>query len=195
MRPTDLHFRSPKEKTAEFLYPQLTSDGRRIPLLKSQGTTKGSFPTSVRFSQYLDTAKKTGYRVGPGAYNLNQSSIEKKSIKGTPSYHKSHVGKNFSNNGYIYVGHSVVFDPGLMNKSANVLNDLLSKVDASQVIQRQGSQNKSRKSFQESWTSSRGKSSESAKGKSCENGFKLNDSFFKKKKDNYFQIAKNSPKF
>lgn len=195
MRPTDLHFRSPKEKTAEFLYPQLTADGRRIPLIKSQGTTKGSFPTSHRFPEYLEIAKKTGYRVGPGAYNLNQSSIEKKFIKGTPSYHKSHVGKNFTNNGYIYVGQSVVFDPGLMNKSANVLNDLLSTVDASQVIQKQGSQVKSRKSFQESWTSSKGKSCESTRGKSCENGFKLDESFIRKKKDLYFQNAKNSPKF
>jgi hypothetical protein len=191
MRPTDLHYRSPKEKTAEFLYPQIMTDGRKIPLIKKNGTTKGSFSMSHRFPQYEEDEKKTGYRVGPGAYYLDQESIQKKFIRGTPQYHKSHVGKNWNNNGYIYVGQSVVFDPGLMNKSMNVLNDLVSTVDASQVIQKADSKVKSKRSVAESseYFSSR-------KGKSSDHGFRLSDSFFRRSKNNpYFAHTMNSPKF
>ena len=147
MRPTDLHFRSPREKTAEFLYPVLTSDGRNISLNKGI-RVKGSFSTSRRFPQYDEHAKKTGYRVGPGAYNLNQSSIGKSIIKGTPIYHKNHGGKNLSNNGYIFVGNSVLFDPGLMNKNTAVVDNTECKVDATQVLNF-SSENKNRKSLQE----------------------------------------------
>jgi hypothetical protein len=190
MRPTDLHYRSPKEKTAEFLFPQMTNDGRKIPLIKKNGTSKGSFSLSHRFPQYENDEKKTGYRVGPGAYDLNQSSIQKKYIKGTPQYHKSHVGKNWSNNGYIYVGQSVVFDPGLMNKSMNVLNEVVSTVDASQVIQKHEGASKSKRSIIERSEGS------SRKGKSSDNGFRLSDNFFRRSAHNpYFAHTMNSPKF
>lgn len=147
MRPTDLHFRSPREKTAEYLYPVLTSDGRRIPLLQPE-RLKGSFAKSRRFPQYEEFAKKTGYRVGPGAYDINQSSIGKANIKGTPSYHKVHGGKDLANNGYIYVGNSVLFDPTLVNKKLAVLPDTEVRVDATQVIS-QSPENKFRRSFHE----------------------------------------------
>ena len=189
MRPTDLHFRSPKEKTAEFLFPEMTNDGRKIPLIKKNKTYKGSFSTSHRFPQYISESKKSGYRVGPGAYDLSQSSIERKRIKGTPQYHTSHVGKNWSNNGYIYVGQSVIFDPGLMNKSMNVLNDVISTVDASQVIKKQVGKSKSKRGIIQSSESS------SRKGKSSESGFRLSDNFFRRSAQNpYFSYGVNSPK-
>ena len=89
MRPTDLHFRSPKEKTAEFLYPVLTSYGKRIPFLNGE-KTKGSFSQSRRFPDYEEHARKTGYRVGPGAYETHQTAIGVANIKGTPCYHNTH---------------------------------------------------------------------------------------------------------
>lgn len=149
MRPTDLHFRSPRERTAEFLYPMMTSDGRRIPLLK-KNSHKGSFSISTRFPQYEEHAKKTGFRVGPGAYDINQTSIGKASIKGTPMYHQNHGGKDYTNNAYIYVGNSIVFDPGLMNKTVSSMksNDCL--VDPTQIANNASTPlSKSRKSIQD----------------------------------------------
>lgn len=189
MRPTDLHFRSPKEKTAEFLFPEMTNDGRKIPIIKKNNTLKGSFSTSHRFPQYVSESKKSGYRVGPDAYDLSQSSIERKHIKGTPQYHKNHVGKNWNNNGYIYVGQCVVFDPGLMNKTLNVLNDVVSNVDATQVIKKPVGKSKSKRSIiQRSESSSR-------KGKSSDNGLRLSDNFFRRSPHNpYFTHTMISPK-
>ena len=148
MRPTDLHFRSPREKTAEFLYPVLTSDGHRIPVMQPE-TTKGSFSKSRRFPQYEEHAKKTGYRVGPGAYEINQSSIGRANIKGTPGYHKVHGGKDLANNGYIYVGNSVLFDPTLAKKKITVIDDADIRVDATQVLN-MSPESRVRKSLQDS---------------------------------------------
>ena len=201
MRPTDLHFRSPKEKTAEFLYPILTADGRNVSLNKGN-RIKGSFSTSRRFPQYDEHAKKTGYRVGPGAYNINQSSIGKAVIKGTPSYHKNHAGKDLTNNGYIFVGNSVLFDPGLVNKKSVVVNNTECKVDASQVLNF-SPDNKSKKSFQET-SSSFKRVPWYMKANVTQNEFLsnefLSDSFLsnrkQKNKEKFYEKAlKTSPKF
>jgi hypothetical protein len=148
MRPTDLHFRSPREKTAEFLYPLLTFDGRQLLLPKRSPNKKGSFAHAHRFVEYSDLARKTGYRVGPGAYDTAQSAIGRAAIRGTPSYHKVHGEKDYSNNAYIYVGNSVVFDPGLMKKTTSQLNSLNLTVDPSEIAQKTP-QNKSRKEIGE----------------------------------------------
>ena len=198
MRPTDLHFRSPKEKTAEFLYPVLTSYGKRIPFLNGE-KTKGSFSQSRRFPDYEEHARKTGYRVGPGAYETHQTAIGVANIKGTPCYHNTHGGKVLSNNGYIYVGNSIIFEPGLMNKKSQVSN-VECTVDASQILT-QSPDIKSRKSFQETTTDSFKKVPWFMKfnANSTEETKSRTSSFIatsRKKNDNIFRkILKNSPKF
>ncbi|OMJ86313.1 hypothetical protein SteCoe_12227 [Stentor coeruleus] len=203
MRPTDLHFRSPREKTAEFLYPTLTSDGRRIPLIK-KSSHKGSFSHSTRFPDYEFNARKTGYRVGPGAYELNQSSIGKAPIKGTPMYHKNHGGKDYTNNAYIYVGNSVIYDPGLVNKSQSACPQTECLVDPTQVTKNVStSVSKSRRSIQETtdsfkrvpWYKKYFSPQGDDKPGDMSSSYFSNDS----RKGNKFQhiarILKNSPKF
>jgi hypothetical protein len=199
MRPTDLHFRSPREKTAEFLYPVLTSDGQKILSVKTEGR-KGSFSLSRRFPQYEELAKKTGYRVGPGAYNTNQVSIGKAVIKGTPSYHKNHGGKDLANNGYIYVGNSIIFDPAFLNKKAAFISQTDCKVDATQVLSH-SPENRVRKSFQETTDSFKRVPWFMKPGELMEDkAYKTSSSFIKnsKKKIKTFRLSKtlkNSPKF
>lgn len=69
MRPTDLSFRSPKERTPDSYCPQVTSDGRVLSFSprQSRGCTIGH---ELRFKQYSVTSRKTGYCVGPGSYDL-----------------------------------------------------------------------------------------------------------------------------
>lgn len=69
MRPTDLSFRSPKERTPDSYYPQVTSDGRVLSFSprRPRGCTIGH---ELRFKQYSVTSRKTGYCVGPGSYDL-----------------------------------------------------------------------------------------------------------------------------
>ena len=52
MRPTSLGFRSPKERTAEFYNPQVTSDGRKLDYnLKSYSSTGTNFTNEKRFEE------------------------------------------------------------------------------------------------------------------------------------------------
>ena len=109
MRPTELHFRNPKEKTAEYNMPVVTKEG--IVLLPTVCAKKHpTFSKSKRFSQYDDHAKITGYRVGPGSYRVDNSSVGKARVKGTHVYKKFHGKKDVANNGYFFIGNHMVFD-------------------------------------------------------------------------------------
>lgn len=66
MRPTLLHFRSPKERTPDAYYPEITIDGDR--LLKVSKRPRSSFGTSQRFRQYEENSKRLGFMLGPGSY-------------------------------------------------------------------------------------------------------------------------------
>ena len=57
MRPTDLGFRSPKEKTPDAYYPQVTSNGKCLGF--SRRNIHESFSTSRRFQQYDIDARRT----------------------------------------------------------------------------------------------------------------------------------------
>ncbi|CAG9327742.1 unnamed protein product [Blepharisma stoltei] len=115
MRPTDLGFRSPKERTPDFYNPQVTCDGRSL----STTPTKGhqDFPISKRFMQYEVEARRTGFRVGPGAYDANYNTIGRLKVKNTPVYKQLHAAKDTSNNGYYYIGNHIVFDPRFVSKN------------------------------------------------------------------------------
>ncbi|OMJ67755.1 hypothetical protein SteCoe_35006 [Stentor coeruleus] len=137
MRPTELKFRSPKEKTPDAGHPIVTFDGRKLSF--SPVSIKGSFSQSKRFQQYEVEAKKTGFRVGPGTYNNNKVQISNNKPKGTPIFRKFHGGRDISNNGYFFYGHQLVFEPSFVLKSK--LKDKDAGLDASQLLERAATTN------------------------------------------------------
>lgn len=134
MRPTELDFRSPKEKTPDAGYPVVTFDGRRLAF--KGYNSKSNFAQSRRFTQYDVEAKKTGYRVGPGTYNNNGQAIGRSKSKGGPVYKKFHGGKDVSNNGYFFYGNQLVFEPAFVLKSRSSKTDRECAVDTSQLLTR-----------------------------------------------------------
>ena len=64
MRATDLGFRSPKERTAEYRIPVVTFDGRLLPMLQ---TTKGQlFHDLDDFRSTIPKLEKQGKELGQG---------------------------------------------------------------------------------------------------------------------------------
>jgi hypothetical protein len=113
MRPTDLRYRSPKEKTAEYLLPKITNNGNL--LLEIVRTKKHpSLSQGRRFKNYDEEAKKTGFRVGPGSYEQNHLSLAKRNIRGGHVYKNYHRKSDMSNNGYIFIGDQIMFDATFM---------------------------------------------------------------------------------
>jgi hypothetical protein len=113
MRPTNLGFRSPKERTAEFSNPSVTYDGRLLPFLQPKHST---MPLSKRFMQYEVTARRTAARVGPGSYNLRKGSIDLADVPGTPVIRPYNALKDPSSNGYFFIGDQVVYDANFDKK-------------------------------------------------------------------------------
>jgi hypothetical protein len=129
MRATNLGFRSPKEKTAEFGNPVVTFDGRALPILHRN--RHPTFGKSRRFSQYEDIARRTGKNAGPGAYNLGQQPGAEWKINGTPLYRDLHQQKDTGNNAYIFVGSSMLYEPSfiLQRKGSVRENSESSKIE------------------------------------------------------------------
>ena len=158
MRPTELNFRSPKEKTPDAGNPCVTFDGRKLAFIP--GSTKGTLPLGRRFAQYDNEAKKTGYRVGPGAYDSQVIGIGRSKSKG-PVYKDYHGGKDVSNNGYFFYGNHLVFEPAFVMKSRSVRNNQECAVDASQLLTRPQTSNSFYRSSKRSNKSSRPASAKS----------------------------------
>jgi hypothetical protein len=133
MRPTELNFRSPKEKTPDAGLPVVTFDGRRLTFAQSH--LKGNLPQSKRFAQYEVEAKRTGYMVGPGTYNNQSADLANSKSKIGPVYRDYHGGKDVTNNGYYFYGSHLVFEPAFVMKSRSVKAKDCS-VDASQLLTR-----------------------------------------------------------
>lgn len=152
MRPTELNFRSPKEKTPDAGYPSVTFDGRKLAF--APANIKGNFSQSKRFAQYDVEAKKTGYRVGPGTYDNFAESIARSKSRG-PVYKDFHGGKDVSNNGYFFYGNHLVFEPAFVMKSRSVKNNKDCAVDASQLLTRPQTSNSFYKGTRRSNKSSR----------------------------------------
>lgn len=115
MRPTNLGFRSPKERTAEYNLPNVTFDGRSLPYL--QTNQRPTMPTSKRFVQYDTMARRTSATVGPGSYNLREEPIQHWNISGTPVIRPYHALKDPSSNAYFFIGNHMVYDSNLVKKS------------------------------------------------------------------------------
>lgn len=135
MRPTNLGFRSPKEKTPDFYFPQTTFDGRNLSTTPTKSPT--TFPSSKRFPIYEIEARKTGFRVGPGSYNTPAHHI-----KGSPVLRPYNGGKDTSNNGYYYVGDCLVYEPSLVSKGRKrSIGEHDWRVDVSHVLTQKGNAN------------------------------------------------------
>eukprot|EP00347_Sterkiella_histriomuscorum_P021371 403334214 len=83
-----------------------------------------SFAQGERFPDYKVLAKKTPETIGPGCYNVQKSFdiIRRKACpaKMSQNYFGNFVGGQ--NNGYIYVGNQLVYDPELAAASTNIVN-------------------------------------------------------------------------
>lgn len=127
MRPTNLGFRSPKERTAEYRHPIVTFDGRILPFLKLNNHS--SMPKSKRFGQYEIAARRSGTTAGPGSYELIDEPIKQWNIKGTPVI-KPYCGiKNPRDNGYLFVGDQMVLDPDYSKKNRRSSQELHENFD------------------------------------------------------------------
>ncbi|OMJ70860.1 hypothetical protein SteCoe_31075 [Stentor coeruleus] len=117
MRPTDLKFRSPKEKTPDPYDAYVTAYGK--PLFEHKRKQKTSFSQAKRFPMSRDD--KLGFWRGPGSYDLSYESIGKKKLKNIPLYKPMHRGKDLTQNAYFYIGSNLVYDPTvvLSNKVKN----------------------------------------------------------------------------
>lgn len=108
MRPTNLGFRSPKERTGGFAWPTVTFDGRSLQYMNApMSQTIGK---SRRFSQYDSNARRTSSLVGPGSYNLQRDPIKQWNIAGTPVIKPYMAIKDPLVNGYYFIGNQVVYD-------------------------------------------------------------------------------------
>jgi len=129
MRPTLLHFRSPKERTPDCYNPTLTFDGRRVSFSPVRIEKRTTFSNERRFIQYDTEARRTGYFVGPGSY---MNGLSKKRIKGTPVYKPLSALDSTLQDGYIMVGDQVVFDSTLKTSSKkNSLTNLQTGLNTS----------------------------------------------------------------
>ena len=114
MRPTFLQFKSPRERTPDPALPMTTCDGRS--LSKTPPRSRPTLPQSKRFPQYEEDAKKTGFSVGPGRYNKDQTDLGKHASPGAPVYREFHANKDVGCNGFYYAGNHLVYEPSLVAK-------------------------------------------------------------------------------
>jgi hypothetical protein len=135
MRPTLLEFRSTKEKTPPYYVYKNSYDGRIIDFKSPKGDCKrSSFSLERRFIAYDILAKKTGYRVGPGAYS--PENYKSRIISGSP-YRENHCKRQTDNNGYFMVGNCLEFEPGLLPSSKKKLQkDQELNMDSTYLVNR-----------------------------------------------------------
>eukprot|EP01017_Pseudomicrothorax_dubius_P032516 TRINITY_DN4268_c0_g1_i3.p1 TRINITY_DN4268_c0_g1~~TRINITY_DN4268_c0_g1_i3.p1 ORF type:complete len:180 (-),score=10.49 TRINITY_DN4268_c0_g1_i3:768-1307(-) len=102
MRPTLLHFRHPREQTAEYVVPSVTYDGRRLQFSPSFTNKTGShWGRASRFNNELSRRNV----LGPGAYNHQDSPLFKK-LNGPRFALDSSFGA--PRDSYMYVGDTLV---------------------------------------------------------------------------------------
>ena len=123
MRPTNLGFRSPKERTAEYNFPSVTFDGRYLAF--KQQSLQSSLPKSKRFRQYDEAARRTGTSLGPGSYNLSNVPSKQWGISGTPVIRPYVAMKEPVDNGYYFIGNSMVHDANFVKRNKPIAQHVL----------------------------------------------------------------------
>jgi hypothetical protein len=115
MRPTDLKFRNPKERTPDPYDALVTSNGTA--LFHYRRKPKTSFSQAKRF--YEPLADKLGFWRGPGSYDLSLNTISKRKVRGGPVYRALHGNKDLTTNAYYYIGNNLVYDPSILLGNKN----------------------------------------------------------------------------
>ena len=118
MRPTNLQFRSPAEKTAEFRESNVNKTGDNLQYRQdgmNKNGRKSTFSQEMRFKEAKFYCKNTGESVylGPGSYNHHQSFARQVAKPCTAMMRKPGVldddeGKKQC---YVMVGDQIKFDP------------------------------------------------------------------------------------
>eukprot|EP00347_Sterkiella_histriomuscorum_P019616 403340948 len=148
MRPTNLKFRSPKERTGEFLYPQIKHDGTNLELAKdkyhqSLNERFSTFSNERRFQQPNNMF--VSVQTGPGSYDTqNFKTILEKINSSKRKANEPLIGKGTNlNYGYCYVDDSIVFDDTFAKLSLKKKMRRLQNYGTSQreIIDKQNQQN------------------------------------------------------
>ena len=114
MRPTELGVKAPFNKTPAAAYPVVCHTGQ--PAVLTRSASGYSFSSQQRFSHYHVDAKKLSFRVGPGAYNLSQTSIGVKRVPKVHAYKANTYPKHFDPAGFYYSGNLLVFEDKFVTK-------------------------------------------------------------------------------
>jgi hypothetical protein len=111
MRPTDLQFRSPKEKTPDAYFPRVTHDGRKLEFSppkrrRLEDRLRSSFSYERRFTWYKEALNRTGEGLGPGSYKPHKKRSFSRDTRGTPLYRPfvAHIGDgrtHYYSNGHL----------------------------------------------------------------------------------------------
>jgi len=107
MKPTLLHFRSPKESTPEPILPKVTYDGRSLSY-KQKKDKRTRFFTDKRFKIYDIEAKRTGKKIGPGSYSPVALRTGINAVRGSPVYKNFYAAKDSHKKEYFYVGNHLI---------------------------------------------------------------------------------------
>ena len=114
MRPTDLGVKAPCNKTPAANFPVVDKLGKAAVLGNSGMATR--FPSSARFPHYKQEAKKSGFRVGPGCYDLSSTAIAQARVRSTPKYKEFSHAKGLHTEGYYVSGHLLVYEEAFVPK-------------------------------------------------------------------------------
>jgi hypothetical protein len=79
MRPTDLNYRSPKQRTPAFYQVPVTHQGQVLNFRMISKNMKETFTSERRFNQYDQWERVTGKFLGPGSYNDHENKLNLKS--------------------------------------------------------------------------------------------------------------------
>ncbi|CDW83579.1 UNKNOWN [Stylonychia lemnae] len=115
MRPTDLKFRSPKQRTPEFYNARVTPDGRKLNFVANSLNVKKTFPSQSRFPQYHVWEKVTGKFLGPGSYNDNDNFQVLKAIPCAAIYRNQSLGREAGRPAFIMIGNNLQYEPKFEN--------------------------------------------------------------------------------
>lgn len=105
MRATDLRYRSPKEQTGEFTYPQVLSNGLNVSATSFYPQNKSTFPRSKRWEHIEQVSRRTAYHVGPGCYDYKITTNKGRGALMRPDLAVAN-GKNREVE-YLFVGHVI----------------------------------------------------------------------------------------
>lgn len=113
MRPTDLNYRSPKQRTPAFYPIPTTHVGQALNFRPLSKNMKPTFPGERRFMQYDAWERVTGKFLGPGSYNDHENKLSMKAQPCPVVIKEMSLGKEAGRPCYIMCGNNLTYDPDL----------------------------------------------------------------------------------